>query len=353
MTIPSEHVQALYQWLESPETYIFLTRFVDTKSRKDIQINSGRDDHQEDLCHEFLLYVLDSFLIESRMVPELIALIRSAQFRRILELAWGRFIWQRREHERRKHYNPRGYLYRRLREILKHNNQRFVVTSNPQGFLFYCLAGNTAEHLRPFWHQEAAPAGGYAQWSPPPSMIGLPPEKYLFKDKWLLSAAEYFWQQALERTGQPAMMPIRELCRYLADHYPWLNKPMRQDRADSDGIEDLADERENPEEYLQQMDGLQSVAPLAAQLVATWPVDQRRVFALRLADPPIKYAEIAERFGLPDHNKAYALYRKAEQSLRLFTGNWPGLPLAELPEKVAQAFIEEMKQLCKNSLLCP
>jgi len=346
-------LQAFHQWLESQETYAFLIHFVDAKSRNDILINSGREDSQEDLCHEFLLYILDSFLVTAGRAPELINIIRSAQFRRVLELAWGRFTWQRRERERCKYYNPRGYLYRRLREILKHNNQRFVVTSNPQNFSFYCPVGNTAEHLKPFSHLEVAYSGGYAQWSPPSPAIGLSPEKYLFKDKWLLDVAEYFWQQALDRTDQPTMMPIRELCRYLADHHPWLNKPMRQDGADSDGIEELADERENPEEYLQWMDDLQSVAPLAAQLVATWPVNRQQVFALRLADPPVKYEEIAERLGLTDHNKAYALYRNAEQSLRRFTGNWPGLPLAELPEKVAQAFIEEIIRLCKNNLFCP
>jgi hypothetical protein len=123
------------QWLESPETYTFLVRFVEIKSRCDSRAGSVGGSESEDLCQEFVLFVLDSFLGLSMLSAELMFLIRSAQFRRILELAWGRFIWHRLERARSKAHNPRGYLYRRLREILRRNKQLFIVTQNRQGFL--------------------------------------------------------------------------------------------------------------------------------------------------------------------------------------------------------------------------
>jgi hypothetical protein len=296
---------------------------------------------------------LDSYLIESRINLELIALIRSSQFRRILELAWGRFHWQRSDHARRKQHNPRGYLYRRLRELLQRNPYRFVVFNTSKKFPCYIPADESSgRQPQPPLFRTQGDSVGYGHWSPPPPAIDLPPEKYLFKDTWLLDAADFFWQQAMKQAG-PVMIPIRELSRYLADHHPWLNAPLRREGTDSDGVDELADERETPEQHLQRINGLQSVAPLAAQLAATWPMDQQRVFVLRLLDPPATYEEIAARLGLADHNRAYALYRKAVQSLQRFTNDWPGLPLAELPEEVAHAFIEEMKRLCKNSLLCP
>ena len=114
-------------------------------------------------------------------------------------------------------------------------------------------------------------------------------------------------------------------------------------------VERLVDERGNPEEHLQRINSLESIAPLAAQLAATWSDEQRQVFTLHFADPPLKLREIAERLGFADHNRAYSLLQKAETSLRLFVTNWPGLPLSELPLEVAESFIEEMKRICKKN----
>lgn len=356
MTTSSDHLLLLFrQWLESSETYPFLVRFVESKKRYDSRFGGNGAGEPEDLCHEFVLFVLDRFLVPAKLSQELILLIHSAQFRRILELAWRRFNWQQCERARNKELNPRGYLYRRLREIIQQDKLRFVVLHKQDSPLSYAPAGTAIEQVSSFLPPEESNSAGYVHWlpPPPPSKDGQPTEKFLFSREWLVRAADIFWQQAMQRVNEPVAVPIRSLCRYLADHHPWLNNPLRQESFDSDWTEQLADDRESPEEHLQRINGLQSVAPLAAQLAATWPAEQRQVFFLRLTDPPLKYETIAERLGLADHNKAYAFYQKAVRSLQQFTGNWPGLPLSELPEEVAQAFIEEMKRLCKKSLLCP
>lgn len=348
MTTSSDHLLRLFrQWLESSETYTFLVRFVEIKSRYDALATTCNADEQEDICHEFVVFLLDRFLIPSRLSSEMIFLMHTAQFRRILELAWGRFIWQQREDMRSKERNPRGYLYRRLREILQQST-RFVVISDPTRPLCYTPAALEAEQLVSFIAEEENTSTGYGHWLPPPLPAGQPLEKILFTRKWLLEAAEHFWQQAMQRQAAPVVIPIRSLCRYLADQHPWLNNPWRLESGDSDYTDQLADDRESPEDRLQRLCALQSVASLAAQLVATWPMEQRQVFVLRLTDPPLTYETIADRLGLADHNKAYAYYKKAVRSLQIFNGNWPGVPLAELPEEVAQAFIEEMKRLCQK-----
>ena len=354
MTVSSGQLVSIFRrWLETSETYAFLARFVHAKSRSEESAGIIRADDPEDLCHEFLLFLVDSYLDAAKLSPEQILLIRSAQYRRVLELAWGRFIWHRREIARSKNHNPRGYLYRRLREILQHNPGRFVVIRNRRDYLYYYPTRSVAEHVRPNIGSEEEHSTGYAQFLPPPPATGQTAEKYLFSEKWLLGTADFFWHQAMQDETEPLALPIRALCRYLADHHPWLNKPQRQEGTEWDCVDQLVDERETPEEHLQRINGLQSVVSLAAQLIATWPAEQRQVFVLRLADPPVQYEAIAERLGLANHNRAYALQQKALHSLQRFIGNWPGVPLSELPEEVALSFIEEMKRLCKNSLFCP
>lgn len=353
MTASQDHLHGFRHWLDTPSTYAFLLRFVEAKRRYKDSTSTMTTQETDDLCQEFLLYLFDRFLADSRLSPELLLLIHTVQFHRILDLAWGRFIWQCREVTRNKQHNPRGYLYRRLREILQHNKQHFVVIRNQQGHPYYCPANRIAAQLPTLSPPEEGFPGELRHWPPPLPEPGQTPEQYLFSTKWLLDAADFFWQQAVSRKSTAIAIPVRDLCSYLAGHHPWLNKPQRKEGSDSDYTEQLVDEREGPEEHALRIDALQSIGLLAVQLVGTWPTDQQQVFALRLADPPVTYEAIAERLGLTDHNRAYALNRKAVQSLRHFTSTWPGPPLAELPREIAQTFIEEMKRLCKNSLASP
>lgn len=354
MTMASEGLVAIFrQWLEQPETYAFLFQFVQAKSQREENATLLSNERPEDLRQEFLLFLFDRFVAPEKLSPDLMHLINAAQFRRILELAWGRFLWQLRERARNKERNPRGYLYRRLREILQRSQNRFAVIRLRHKYPYYYPKSSVAEHLRPDIKPQEDVAIDYAHLPSPPTPFGQPADKYVFSEKWLRDTADFYWQQAMQGKSQPLALSIRSLSRYISDHHLWLNMPRCQEGTDTKNIEDLTEERETMEERLQRLDGLRSVAPLAAQLTATWSTHQRQVFIWRLTDPPVTYEVIAERLGLADHNKAYALFQKTVQSLRRFTGDWPGLPLSELPEEVAISFIEEMKRLCKNSPLCP
>ncbi|MBV5329970.1 MAG: hypothetical protein JZU65_20485, partial [Chlorobium sp.] len=268
------------------------------------------------------------------------------------ELSWGRFLWLCRDQARNKETNPRGYLYRRLREILHQDDRYKVVTDQRSMLYYYPISAVGAVGDVPFFRQTEP--FNYSSWPAPPPEAHRTPEQYLFSAQWLASTALFFWQEAAHQFRASFSLPIRELCRYLAEHFPWINRPMQQvgtDASDNthDWMDFLADERDTPEEHLQRINSLQSIAPLAAQLAATWSSEQRQVFALHLADSPLNFREIGENLGFTDHNRAYALFQKAKTSLQIFATNWPGLPLSELPLEVAESFIEEMKRICKNS----
>jgi hypothetical protein len=354
MIMSSEQLAAIFrQWLELSETYAFLGQFVRFKSQREENAAFLDSESPEDLRQGFLLFLVDRFVTPEKLSPDLMLLINTAQFRRILELAWGRFIWDLRERARNKKRNPRGYLYRRLREMLQRSQNRFAVIRFRRKYLYYYPKSSVPNHLWPdIKPQEDAPTDD-VQLPPPPPICGQPADKYVFSAKWLLDTADFYWHQAMQGKPQPLALSIRSLSRYISDHHLWLNTPRCQEETDTENIADLTERKETMEECLLRLDGLRSVAPLAAQLVATWSIQQRQVFMWRLSDPPVTYEVIAKRLGIADHNKAYALFQKTVQSLRRFTGDWPGLPLSELPEEVAISFIEEMKRLCKNSPFCP
>ncbi len=369
MTPADQAIRVFINWLETADGYAFLTAFTSRMARfgnmsqgslgaagcaPDFSNMAGeeRQDAVQDLCHDFLVFLLDKYPASVQRNLEIVHLLLSGQYRRVLELAWGRFVWQCQDQARNKEINPRGYLYRRLREIL-HQDNKYKVITDQRGLLYYYPVLTTVPDDDPPFFRSTEPFR-YSNWPAPPPVANRTPEQYLFSAQWLASTALFFWQEATHQLGNPSALPIRELCRYLAEHHPWINKPLQQvgtDASDNspDWMERLVDERDTPEEHLQRINSLASIAPLAAQLAATWTEEQRQVFTLHLAVPPPTFRDIGERLGFPDHNRAYALFQKAEKSLRQFITNWPGLPLSELPEEVAEAFIEEMKRICKKS----
>nr|WP_320012203.1 hypothetical protein [uncultured Desulfobulbus sp.] len=345
-------LKPFHDWLNTPETVSYVLHYVAVKRQQASASPTVSATDTEDLCQDFTLFLLERFLAPDRMQTDLLALIQNGQFRRILDLAWGRFSWMQRDLERNKELNPRGYLYRRLREVLRQHEDRFSVTISAQGYPLYAPVQHKNDDLPFFAAMDQYPTS-FNQWQPPRALGDRPAQDYVFNEQWLLGAADEFWHQVMRETGVPSRIAVRDLCRYLACHYPWLNRPVFEQEPEGRALDTPGGVRHAPEEQLLLNTGLRSIAPLAEQLVATWSSTQQQVFALRLADPPVTLKEVASRIGLSDHNKAHALYQKAVQSLRNFSSNWPGSPLSDLPEEVAQTFIEEVHRLCKKSLPCP
>ena len=359
MTGAQQAAAALRGWLDRSEGYDYLLRFVGSMARsaatrpayapESLSV-AEQADARQDLCHDFLVFLLDHCLADLHRHPEQAQLLLAGQYRRVLELAWGRFSWRQQDRERSRDLNPRGYLYRRLREILR-QDKRFALVTTARKYPCYHPAHVVLEgHETCFDTAEAARS---APWTVPQARLGQTPERYLFAADWLAETALLFWKEVRQRLGRPVAIPIRDLVSYLADHHPWLNRPLRQEGDVSEMAERLDSGDENPEERCQRIAALRAIVPLAAQLAATWTSEQRQVLALRLDAPPLSFREIGERLGFADHNRAYALYQRSVASLQRFTDQWPGPSLAELPEEVAETFVEEMKRICKNNLDCP
>ena len=355
MTAAQQAAAALRNWLDQPEGYDYLLRFVGSMARSaatrpanvlETLSASEQADARQDLCHDFLVFLLDHGLAALHRHPEQAQLLLAGQYRRVLELAWGRFAWRQQDRERSRDLNPRGYLYRRLREILRQDKQ-FVLVTTARKYPCYHPAQVVLEGHEIFL--DATEAARSAPWPAPQARPGQTPERYLFAADWLVETSLLFWEAVRQRAGRPVAVPIRDLVSYLAEHHPWLNRPLRQEGDVSDMAERLDSGGENPEERCQRLAALRAIGPLAAQLAATWTGEQRRVFALRLDTPPPSFREIGERLGIADHNRAYALYQRSVTSLQRFTDQWPGPPLAELPVEVAETFVEEMRRICKNS----
>ncbi|MDY0389775.1 hypothetical protein [Desulfobulbus oligotrophicus] len=346
----SSLLDSFHQWLASLQTTTSIIRFVTAEYRKPSNSNLFSGYEVEDLHQEFLLFILDTFLTPAKLTAETVPLLRTAQYPRIIQLAWNKFLWQCRETARSKRHNPRGYLYRRLRETIQQAKKRFTVSRSQQGYPLYIPAGHAVQQAHPFCLPDNEQINGYGLWPAPPPAEGKIPEKYLFERDWLLDTADFFWLLVVQRTAGPLTVPIRELSRYIADHHPWLNIPQRYEKEGSDITQHLRAQERSPEKQLLYNSALHSVAQLAKQLVATWPIEQQQVFALRFADPPVTGKAITRNLGFTSQSRAYGLEQKAKESITQFTRSWPGIPLSELPEEVAVIFIEEIKRLCKKSL---
>ncbi|NLX18732.1 MAG: hypothetical protein GXY53_05540 [Desulfobulbus sp.] len=346
-------LNSFYQWLISSQTTDVLTRFIKAEYHKPKNTSLFKEYEVEDLHQEFLLFIFDTFLCPVKLNADILSLLHTARYQRIIQLAWKKFLWQCRETGRSKKHNLRGYLYRRLRESIEQAKQRFTVFRFQKHYLHYIPAKYTVQQAQPFLLPDNEQVNGYALWPAPPPAEDKVPEKYLFERDWLLDTADFFWSLVIQHTATPITVPIREVSRYIADHHPWLNAPLRLEKEDVDATEHLRAEEASPEEQLLYIRELHSIAGLASQLVATWPLEQQQVFALRLADPPATGKAIAQRLNVSSQSRVYGLEQKAKESITRFMHNWPGLPLSELPEEVAVHFIEEIRRLCKNSLPCP
>ena len=364
MVAGQDHAIAIRDWLGTVDGYDYLQRFVGKVMQFDRAVRAGEGagpdglaglSHEErtiavqDLTHDFLLYLLDTFLPGAGKNPDLLNLLVIGQYRRLLELAWGRFTWHHKEQARKKALNPRGYLYRRLRQLLAADS-RFTIIEDRRGLRCYLPARKTSGRSDDIQeYPDSLETGGYTSWPAPPAPRGQKPEAYLFSSVWLLATAQLFYREAVSRVDGPLAVPIRELSRYLADHHPWLNTPRQESKDQDDWLDTLVDPRENTEERVHHITAMRSMGGLAVQLAATWTEEQCRVFVLHLDEPQPTFREIADRLGYVDHNRPYALLQQTKKSLQRFIGTWPGPPLSELSREVAETFVEELKQCCQKT----
>ena len=298
---------------------------------------------QEDLVQEFHEFLLGSFLPRLDRMPDQVNAIINGKTGQVLRFALQKFSWELQSAARHKKNNPRGYLYRRIREVLARDS-RFVLHRHGRDLISYVPA-NLPEPGR---HEpaELSPVE-YGGWPRPPEPAG---RDALFTAAYLGEAALFFYSQVTDHLGRAMQVPLRELARYLAAHHPWIDCPLPGALSDQHSS---ATDSETMEERIAGISALDSITVLAEQFACQLDGTARRIFYWTLEDPPLSFAEIARRLDLPDHNRPYRIHQRTTTALKRFTATWPGPPLAELPEEVGLVFIEHLRKICKKSLARP
>lgn len=342
---------ALKEWLETEAGYAHILHLAD-RLKRDSQhqgaflthlaqrFSCSPDDLRDEIAQEFLAFLLQTFLPQLGNRPDQVNEVLTGQVRKVLNFALQQFSWRLQDGARQKDVNPRAYLHRRIREVLR-KNDRFVVHKDGQNRVSCSLASHaetTSEKIPDCSTFE------YNLWPEPPEPVN---RDALFTAKYLSGAAQLFLEETVRQSGENGPMPVRELVRYLSVHFSWLAAPQRELLPDDDS---LAASAEPAEEHFARIAALKSITALAAQFVLTMDDQARKILFWTLEDPPFSFKEIARFLSLTDHNRPYRIHRKTIAAMQKFCSNWPGPPLDELPDNVGIAFIEAVRKKCKKSV---
>jgi len=354
MTPAEQAVKALTGWLEQESGLSHVRKLVRRYGGERIrqgavgvylahQFGSAPEGLMDDMVQEFMQYLFQVFLPQLSSRPDQVSAILNGQARYTLKFAWEQFFWRLQDRARKKDINPRAYLHRRVREVLR-QDRRFVLHRDELNNLSFSSAAETKEvryDHGPFAQFE------YGRWAAPPEPGS---RDGVFTAKYLAAAALFYLQGAAVHLPEATPIPVRELVRYLAAHHGWLDRLQPESLVD-DLIATAGTEA--MEDKVGLIAASESISVVAAQFATGMDEMARRIFFWTLDDPPVSFQKIAERLDLPNHNHPYRIHRKTIVDLKYFTSNWPGSPLHELPEEVGLVFIEELRNICKKSVVRP
>lgn len=369
----------LRQWLETASGYDFVQRFIRCKispgnpashhtflaTYLHLDESSSPETFLEEIAHDFLLFLLTFATTKLSGQPVLLTQLYAGKYRYFLDLLWQRYLWNIKDKSRVKKDNPRGYLYRRFREIVG-TEPGFSTCVNTAGHLFYCLGGNKEnETAEPVKSQPVNILLEETYRDYPMVTVPLHPDAqgdFRLTGQWLTTTATFFYSLVKKRYPQQQYVAVSELIRYLAVVMPWLNNLSRAEtdhNADQQSLNQNINSSDNPIDRLAAPGGdddtridrlrqVRTICPLAGQIVSCWDRVQCCVFAWRLEEPPLTLKSIAEKLSLHNHNEAYGLFKKTQKSLKTFCGNWPGPPLHDLEPGVAEVFVNKVVQQAKK-----
>lgn len=312
------------------------------------------DGYLPEIAHDFLIFILRFADAKLAGQPVLAAQLYSGKYRCFFDVLWTRYIWNIKDKCRIKCDNPRGYLYRRFRELVG-SKAGFSTCFNSSGYLFYRVGGEKVSTACEAVNVLADET--YRDYPMVPDPLH-PNENGDFRltAGWLSDTAGFFYSLVEARYPRQRYFAVSELVRYLATVMPWLNRPTRQ-RADSDldsdsensnRIDRFAAPVEDDGTRLDRLRQTRTINPLAGQIVACWDRIECCIFAWRLQDAPLSLEAIAEKLSLQSHNQVYSLFEKTKRSLKRFCAGWPGPPLHDLAPGVAEVFVNKVRQQAKK-----
>lgn len=342
---------ALREWLETESGYTYILQLADRlkwdsqqqgafSAHLSRRFEGSPNDLRDEIAQEFLLFLLQTFLPQLGNRPEQVNEVLTGQVGKVLNFALQKFSWRLQDDARQKDINPRAYLHRRIREVLRADDH-FVVHKDGQNRLSVSLASQDVINSD---NATELSLVDYTLWPGPPEPMN---RDALFTARYLSAAARLFLEETIRLSAEIGPVPVRELVRYLSVHFAWLAAPQQEPLPDDDILPASA---EQAEEHFARIAALKSITALAAQFVLTMDDQAQKILFWTLEDPPLSFKKIARFLGHADHNRPYRVHRKTIHAMRKFCANWPGPPLADLPDEVGTAFIEEVRNECKKSV---
>jgi hypothetical protein len=157
MSAGEEAVALLREWLKTENGYTYVQTFVRYKISGSWQAGQlaqiaaalhldtaeSPGEYLPEISHDFLLFIL--LFAETKLAgqPVLTAQLFSGKYRYLLDTLWIRYLWNIKDKSRIKTDNPRGYLYRRFREIVS-SEAEFSTCCSGTGQLFYRVGAEQA-----------------------------------------------------------------------------------------------------------------------------------------------------------------------------------------------------------------
>ncbi|MEA3469000.1 MAG: hypothetical protein U9R57_12380 [Thermodesulfobacteriota bacterium] len=354
MTKDSNHAamqKHLLDWIGSDDGYALLLALASRLLREAEQNRAiaviwpypvtGQDDEYrvDEIAHDFYIFLAENFIPQLPENPILVHLLESNNLRKLFAYARRKFLWVWKEKSRSKEHNPAGYLYRRLRETISMAPEFLSGKGVNNAFLFKLKEDGQSKELI----QTSLAEESMSSWPVFPESGAIKAEKEIYKQKYLHRVALFFWNEACSKTTVQALA-VRDLQRYLLSIHSWLLRPSSIPLADDCTVLSVTNVDMDTRVHTE------SISLQAEHLVSGWTGEQCAVFLMRLKEPPVKLKKIAEQLRLGDHNAVHRLYTACTHSIITFSSNWPGPPLAELPEECAELFLEQIKICAKNRI---
>jgi len=252
------------------------------------------------------------------------------------------FLTELKEKARTYARDPGRALYRRLRRILQEEAEvAYRATSRGAFFSFEPEAA-------PWEAAGLSGVAGYGEWESPLRLVSL---QELDRRPSLLALSRLFWEEACRQQGKRCYLPVRELVRFIAAHYPGFS-PVAVVSLEEGGAGTAPDDR-----VMAEHDGGQEgerswvrlqLNELARQLAATWSQKQRTVFLL-IQGRELTLAQAAAEMGYRSAAGADYVYHSALDGLRDFCLLWPGLSPPDLDERLFEAFVGHIVEACETA----
>lgn len=342
----------MQKWLNSPEGIQTVRAFVSGKHRhlerplrEYITAEGDAGEEIDVLCQEFSLFLLE-VLQDAQRYPELNRLQQEGRFRELLHMVWGRFVWAHADKERDRKNNPRGYLYRRFREFLKHADL-FTMCEGGDGCRYFSTSKKEAQQSdAPSNVLETESWGNWPVISSPPKLDR--EENITVSRRWLSETAEFFLAEAGRRYPDCQWFALHELIRYLCYLHPWLNRPQPLPFEDTGSASFSSFGKEDHIAGFERRRQLSTICSLGSQLIESWERIQCCIFAWRMEEPPRTFEKIAQILGLQGVSGTYASYQRSLKALKEFCSTWPGPALSEMERDIGETFLEKVIDLAKS-----